>query len=122
MPKIEKHYKLTQSEIDYIESVKEKNNLTYSTEALSLILREHEKGFENDFVAIETYKNLLAIMELINSYYFFNGLAELRLYPRSGETNVECIDKALKVAEKKFEEEKYWQKIKNKKIKISFED
>ena len=28
MAKIEKHYKLTQSEIDYIEFVKEKNNLT----------------------------------------------------------------------------------------------
>ncbi|MGU8572200.1 hypothetical protein ACV3R5_17120 [Clostridium perfringens] len=122
MAKIEKHYKLTQSEIDYIEFVKEKNNLTYSTEALSLILREHEKGFENDFVAVETYKNLLAIMELINSYYFFNGLEEVKLYPRGGETNVECIDKALKKAEKKFEEEKVWQKFKNKKIKISFED
>lgn len=122
MAKIEKHYKLTQSEIDYIEFVKEKNNLTYSTEALSLILREHEKCFENDFVAVETYKNLLAIMELINSYYFFNGLEEVKLYPRGGETNVECIDKALKKAEKKFEEEKVWQKFKNKKIKISFED
>ncbi|HBC2031737.1 hypothetical protein [Clostridium perfringens] len=122
MSKIEKHYKLTQSEIDYIELVKEKNDLTYSTEALSLIIREHKKGIENDFVTTETYKNVLAIMELINSYYFLNGLEEAILYPRGGETNVECIDKALKKAEKKFEEEKVWQKFKNKKIKISFED
>lgn len=122
MSKIEKHYKLTQSEIDYIEFVKEKNDLTYSTEALSLIIREHKKGIENDFVTIETYKNVLAIMELINSYYFFSGLEETRLYPRDGETNVDCIDTALKIAEKKFEEEKRWKMFENKKIKISFED
>ena len=88
------------------------------------------KGVSIGFtLSIPKYKYWLSVVNPhfpdatpINSYYFFNGLEEARLYPRGGETNVECIDKALKKAEKKFEEEKMWQKFKNKKIKISFED
>lgn len=42
MVRIEKHYRLSEKNLNYIEEVKEKNNLKYSSEALDLIIREHE--------------------------------------------------------------------------------
>lgn len=42
MAKIEKHYRLSEKNLEYIEAVKEKNNFKYSSEALDLIIREHE--------------------------------------------------------------------------------
>lgn len=41
MNRINKHYMLSNSSIEYIEEVKEKNNLKYNSEALDLIIREH---------------------------------------------------------------------------------
>lgn len=41
MSKIEKHYRMSEANINYIEEVKEKNNLKYSCDALELIIREH---------------------------------------------------------------------------------
>lgn len=121
MAKIEKHYKLTQDEIDYIEYVKNKNNLTYSTEALSLILREHKKGSQYDFIHLDTYKNVLALMELINSFYYIKGYEEAPLYSRK-EERVEAIEEALKVATKRIEDDRIIQEFKNKNFKISFKD
>ena len=121
MAKIEKHYKLTQDEIDYIEEIKNKHKLTYSTEALSLILREHKKGAEYDFVSVETYKNVLALMELMNSFYYIKGYESVPLYSRRDEY-VESIDEALKVATKKIEREKNLRNFNDKKFKIVFED
>lgn len=40
----EKHYWVTEKNIEYIEEVKEKNNLKYNSEALDLIIREHRQN------------------------------------------------------------------------------
>ena len=39
----EKHYWVTEKNIEYIEEVKDKNNLKYNSEALDLIIREHRQ-------------------------------------------------------------------------------
>ena len=44
MSKIEKHYRLSETNIKYIEEIKEKNNLKYNSEALELIIREHKNN------------------------------------------------------------------------------
>ena len=44
MARVEKHYRLSEKNLEYIEAVKEKNNLKYSSEALDLIIREHESN------------------------------------------------------------------------------
>ena len=44
MARIRKEYKMTEKNVDYIEEVKEKNNLKYSSEALDLIIREHRQN------------------------------------------------------------------------------
>ena len=43
MARIRKEYKMTEKNVEYIEEVKEKNNLKYSSEALDLIIREHKE-------------------------------------------------------------------------------
>lgn len=42
--RIRKEYKMTEKNVAYIEEVKEKNNLKYSSEALYLINREHRQN------------------------------------------------------------------------------
>ena len=44
MARIRKEYKMTVFFVEYIEEVKEKNNLKYSSEALDLIIREHRQN------------------------------------------------------------------------------
>ena len=44
MARIRKEYKMTEKNVAYIEEVKEKNNLKYSSEALYLINREHRQN------------------------------------------------------------------------------
>ena len=44
MARIRKEYKMTEKNVEYIEEVKEKNNLKYSSEALDLIIREHRQN------------------------------------------------------------------------------
>ena len=44
MARIRKEYKMTEKNVAYIEEVKEKNNLKYSSEALDLIIREHRQN------------------------------------------------------------------------------
>ena len=44
MARIRKEYKMTEKNMEYIEEVKEKNNLKYSSEALDLIIREHRQN------------------------------------------------------------------------------
>jgi len=43
MARIRKEYKMTEKNLEYIEEVKEKNNLKYNSEALDLIIREHRQ-------------------------------------------------------------------------------
>ena len=42
--RIRKEYKMTEKNVEYIEEVKEKNNLKYCSEALDLIIREHRQN------------------------------------------------------------------------------
>ena len=44
MARIRKEYKMTEKNLEYIEEVKEKNNLKYNSEALDLIIREHRQN------------------------------------------------------------------------------
>ena len=46
MARIRKEYKMTEKNLEYIEEVKEKNNLKYNSEALDLIIREHRQKFD----------------------------------------------------------------------------
>ena len=42
MSKIKKMFVISESNLEYIEEVKEKNNLKNNSEALELIIREHK--------------------------------------------------------------------------------
>ena len=53
----EKHYWVTEKNIEYIEEVKEKNNLKYNSEALDLIIREHR---QNSDITTEAMIKLIA--------------------------------------------------------------
>ena len=44
MARIRKEYKMTEKNLEYIEEVKEKNNLKYNSEALDLIIRENRQN------------------------------------------------------------------------------
>ena len=43
MARIRKEYKMTEKNVEYIEEVKEKNNLKYSSEAVNWIMGEHRR-------------------------------------------------------------------------------
>ena len=53
----EKHYWVSEKNIEYIEEVKEKNNLKYNSEALDLIIREHR---QNSDITTEAMIKLIA--------------------------------------------------------------
>ena len=56
MARIRKEYKMTEKNVEYIEEVKEKNNLKYSSEALELI---------NGFFVISEYGRLATTEDII---------------------------------------------------------
>ena len=64
MSRIEKHYRLSNASLEYIEEIKKKNNLKFNTEALELIIREHKV---NSDITIEATVSLIAkeVAELI---------------------------------------------------------
>ena len=64
MSRIKKMFVISESNLEYIEEVKEKNNLKYSSEALELIIREHKV---NSDITIEATVSLIAkeVAELI---------------------------------------------------------
>ena len=57
MARIRKEYKMTEKNLEYIEEVKEKNNLKYNSEALDLIIREHR---QNSDITTEAMIKLIA--------------------------------------------------------------
>ena len=99
--KKEKHYMLSQKNIDYIEEVKEKNNLKYNSEALELIIREHRQNSDitteamikliakevSDQIKIdvkgikkasnEADKNTQILLELINGFFVISQYGRL---------------------------------------------
>ena len=58
MARIRKEYKMTEKNVAYIEEVKEKNNLKYSSEALDLIIREHRQNSDITTEATVSYTHL----------------------------------------------------------------
>ena len=57
MARIRKEYKMTEKNVEYIEEVKDKNNLKYNSEALDLIIREHR---QNSDITTEAMIKLIA--------------------------------------------------------------
>ena len=64
MARIRKEYKMTEKNVEYIEEVKEKNNLKYSSEALDLIIGD-------------TDRNTQILLELINGFFVISEYGRL---------------------------------------------
>ena len=80
MARIRKEYKMTEKNVEYIEEVKEKNNLKYSSEALDLIIREHRQN--SDITEIKnssnnTDRNTQILLELINGFFVISEYGRL---------------------------------------------
>lgn len=123
MSKIEKHYRLSETNIKYIEEVKEKNNLKYNSEALELIIREHKNNsdittevmikligeklaeqLKFELLGIkkasnEADKNTQILIELFNGLFVKSGYSILAT---TGEIKCEAIDKATEFVEKRI--------------------
>ncbi|MBQ8997253.1 MAG: hypothetical protein IJ086_01010 [Clostridium sp.] len=123
MSKIEKHYRLSEKNIEYIEEVKEKNHLKYNSEALELIIREHRNNsdittevminligekiadqLKAELLGIkkasnETDKNTQILIELFNGLFVKSGYSILST---TGEIKCEAIDKATEFVEKRI--------------------
>ena len=63
MKREKKQYVMTENALEYIENFKRKNNCRSNSEALDLIIREHQKNLN---LSIEDQVNLMA--EIIYSY------------------------------------------------------
>ena len=97
----EKHYWVTEKNIEYIEEVKDKNNLKYNREALDLIIREHRQNsditteamikliakevseqIKLDFKGIkkasnDTDRNTQILLEMINGFFVISEYGRL---------------------------------------------
>ena len=100
MARIRKEYKMTEKNVEYIEEVKEKNNLKYS-EALDLIIREHRQNSDITTEAMikiiakevseqikfdmkeikkssnDTDRNTQILLELINGFFVISEYGRL---------------------------------------------
>ena len=94
MARIRKEYKMTEKNVEYIEEVKEKNNLKYSSEALDLIIREHRQNSDITTEAMikiiakevaeeikkssnDTDRNTQILLELINGFFVISEYGRL---------------------------------------------
>jgi len=96
MARIRKEYKMTEKNVEYIEEVKEKNNLKYSSEALDLIIREHRQNsditteamikiiakevadqIKGDNVSNDTDRNTQILIEMINGFFVISDYRRL---------------------------------------------
>ena len=101
MARIRKEYKMTEKNVEYIEEVKEKNNLKYSSEALDLIIREHRQNSDITTEAMikiiakevaeqikfdmkeikkssnDTERNTQILLELINGFFVISEYGRL---------------------------------------------
>ena len=73
MARIRKEYKMTEKNVEYIEEVKEKNNLKYSSEAeqIKFDMKEIKKS-SND-----TDRNTQILLELINGFFVISEYGRL---------------------------------------------
>ena len=101
MKRKEKHYMLSEKNIEYIEEVKERNNLKYNSEALDLIIREHRQNsditteamirliakevseqIQSDMIGIKkssrnSDRNTQVLIELLNGFCVVNNYGRL---------------------------------------------
>ena len=101
MARIRKEYKMTEKNLEYIEEVKEKNNLKYNSEVLDLIIREHRQNsditteamikliakevseqIKLDFKGIkkasnDTDRNTQILLEMINGFFVISEYGRL---------------------------------------------
>lgn len=101
MARIRKEYKMTQKNLEYIEEIREKNNLKYNSEALDLIIREHRQNsditteamikliakevseqIKLDFKGIkkasnDTDRNTQILLEMINGFFVISEYGRL---------------------------------------------
>ncbi|MDU3546417.1 MAG: hypothetical protein E7F83_03235 [Clostridium sp.] len=123
MSKMEKHYRLSEKNIEYIEEVKEKNHLKYNSEALELIIREHRNNSDitTEFMinligeklseklkaellgikkaSNESDKNTQIIIELLNGLFVKSGY---KLLATTGDIKCKAIDNATEFVEKRI--------------------
>ena len=101
MARIKKMFVISKKNLEYIEEVKEKNNLKYSSEALDLIIREHRQNsditteamikliakevseqIKLDFKGIkkasnDTDRNTQILLEMINGFFVISEYGRL---------------------------------------------
>lgn len=123
MSKMEKHYRLSEKNIEYIEEVKEKNHLKYNSEALELIIREHRNNsdittevminligeklsekLKAELLGIkkasnESDKNTQIIIELLNGLFVKSGY---KILATTGDIKCKAIDNATEFVEKRI--------------------
>lgn len=121
--RIKKDYMLSQNSIEYIAEVKEKNYLKYNSEALELIIREHQNNsdmttevmikligeklaeqLKSELLGIkkasnETDKNTQIIIELLNGLFVKSGYS---LLATTDDIKCEAIDRTIEVVEKRI--------------------
>lgn len=130
-----KDYILSQKNIDYIEEVKEKNNLKYNSEALELIIREHRNNSDITTEAMiklianevteqikfevkgikkasnEADRNTQILLELINGFFVISNYGRLAttddILAPSLTNATEIVDKRIKAKMVKGLDRKY---------------
>jgi len=121
--RIKKDYMLSQNSIEYISEVKEKNYLKYNSEALELIIREHQNNSDITTEAMikligekladqlkfellgikrasnEADKNTQILIELFNGLFVKSGY---KILATTGEIKCAAIDSARDFVEKRI--------------------
>lgn len=124
MARKEKHYMMSDGNISYIDEVKSNNNLKYASEALDLIIREHQKSSDMSTEAVikiigdrisenlkiellgirrssnATDKNSQIILEMLNGFFIKSGFKMLATTEREKAI---ALDDATKLIEKRIE-------------------
>ena len=124
MARIRKEYKMTEKNVEYIEEVKEKNNLKYSSEALDLIIREHRQNSDITTEAMikiiakevseqikfemkeiknssnNTDRNTQILLELINGFFVISEYGRLAT---TEDIIAPALPKAIELVDKRRE-------------------
>ena len=86
MARIRKEYKMTEKNVEYIEEVKEKNNLKYSSEALDLIIREHR---QNSDITTEAMIKIIAKEVSEQIKFDMKEIKVIRLRPEKDDSDTQ---------------------------------
>lgn len=137
MARIRKEYKMTEKNVEYIEEVKEKNNLKYSSEALDLIIREHRQNSDITTEAMikiiakevaeqikfdmkeikkssnDTERNTQILLELINGFFVISEYGRLAT---TEDIIAPALPRAIDLVDKRRENSKRF-RLRNIKVK-----